>query len=272
MRTSQNSPTYPFSNIFKKALAIGIVASLLPVSKAFADETEIFGMVASVGAEINDQDIILSRRVDQTITFKYCSAVRKDGTQTKVAEFRKRRFKKVNFETDPASFQSFKKELFESKDVCEVIGKPLYGINKEILYNNQYVRSELWNSGDRTVYWWGIGIGSGTFLVSGFKAVGSYLSDVNASNTSSFFKRFSSNGQLRFRSSASVIGLLVAGGFVYTDINSIKVYESLLELAALTEKIDENKAKITETSMPEMKKAFELAISVATKKRTLIEL
>ncbi len=271
MNTYKKSTLTFFCNQVGRILTLAVVVSLLPLSQAFAAETETFGMIASVGAGPNDQDIILSRRVDQTITFKYCIAKKKDGTPTPVAEYRKSRFKNSNLESDTASFQNFKKSLFEQTEVCQLIGRPLYGINKELL-NRGYPTRELWDSSYDTYYMWGMAGGLGAFLIGGFQFVVHYSSDVNRSNTISFFKRIGSNPAIGSRAAISLVGLLTLGGFIYAINDHSNVRSGIESLAPLTENINASKANIIESSVPEMRKAFELAIQVATKHRTLIEL
>ena len=58
---------------------------------------------------------------------------------------------KENLETNQPAFQKFKKDLFENNEVCQTIGKPLYGINKYLLETNgnrNYIDSNFWKQSD----------------------------------------------------------------------------------------------------------------------------
>jgi hypothetical protein len=254
---------------------LAFVIGLASVSNALSFQGEAYGMIASVGSGPKDQDLILSRRVDDTISFKYCSAVKKDGTTTPVAQFRKLLYLKENLELNPIEFQKYKRTLFENNDYCQIIGKPLYGINRsffDMFNGGRYISPEVW---DDTVLQWSIGgmvLGSGAALVELINSQGAFKESLESQNTTTFSKRLASTPKLRFHSVGTLLSLLVAAGSAYFFFDEDRAPEAIKSIDSVLEAIDTKKAKMYSGSMPQLKSNIEKAIAIGVHSKAMVEL
>lgn len=236
-----------------------MIASQFPISNALAFDGELFGMIASYGDEAHDKDMILSHRVENTISFKYCSATTKEGTPTAVAEYRKLIFQLQSSARNEVSLQKFRKDLFENNEICQIMGEPIYGINKDrFFFERQY---SLLSVGQL----FGGFLGT-TFF---FTAFANYSVSKTDLNTTTFLKRFSSNRKLRIISAISLINFLVFGASAYLDNEEIQVATTLREMNSL---LYSKEAKITDLTMTKLKLNVEKAISIAVENHTLVPL
>jgi hypothetical protein len=241
-------------------------------SKALAASGQTYGMIASLGSEAHDLDIIISRRIDDTITFKYCSATKADGTATPITQYRKMRFLNNNLESNPAEFEKFKKNIFDSTEYCTVIGKPLYGINQNIFYSNGRIDPSIWT--DNLQNWSG-----GVAAVAGFTAIyqsyngaEEFFETAKNQNTMTFFKKLAATPKLGERGSIGLLALLIAGVGTYIYFRESSIPVGLVNLNGVTDNKETNHANITLESMPNIKLSLEIALKEMESKKAFIPL